>query len=287
MRHGLICAVVVVATHALADVPKEAALPVPNALNEAGQQARSFGMGGAYRGVGYGTETISGNPALISMYRRYQLELGGAWDIPNGYGFGGISIVDSATTELAYGQSYTLVTFDSPYGRSTAHLNSTALAYPIFDWLHVGIAGRYQLIYGPYATNSITMNAGAAVRIFDSWIIGFSGHNLIPVASALVNPFFALSTSASFGLFTPSFEWRMDFNAKFPRWAWAVGLEWIAGEVVPIRAGFTWDNITGQRFVSGGLGFFIEGSGVDIAYRYEIGGYQGHLIALTVKLQSR
>lgn len=278
---------VVVAGQALADVPKEASLPVPNALNDAGQQARSFAMGGAYRGMGFGTETISGNPALLSMYRRYQLELGGAWDIPNGFGFGGISIVDSATNELAYGQSYTLVTFDSPQGRNTAHLNSTAMAYPIFDWLHVGVSGRYQLIYGPYATNSITMSAGAAVRIMNQWIIGFSGHNLIDVASPLVNRYFALSTSVSFGMFTPSLEWRMDFNAPFPRFAVATGLEFIAGDLVPIRAGFVWDNITGQRYLSGGLGFFIEGSGVDISYRHELDGFHGRLLAVTIKLQSR
>lgn len=268
------------------EIPHEASLPVPNALNDAAQQARSFAMGGAYRGIGYGTETIGGNPAMLSMYRRYQVELGGAWDVPNGFGFGGISIVDSSTNDLAYGQSYTLATFDSPYGRSTAHINSTAMAYPIADWLHLGVSARYQLIYGPYATNSITMSSGLAVRLFDVWIVGFSGHNLIGVNSPLVNRYFALSTSASFGMLTPSFEWRMDFNAPFPRWAFAAGIEWIAGEIVPIRAGLVWDDITGTRYVSGGLGFFSDGSGIDVSYRHEIGGYHGRLIAVTIKLQS-
>jgi hypothetical protein len=270
-----------------ADIPKEAALPVPNALNDAAQQARSFAMGGSFHGMGYGTETVNGNPALLAMYKRYQLELGGAWDIPNGYGFGGIAIIDSATSALAYGQSYTLVTFDSPFGRSVAHLNTTAIAYPFADWLSLGVSARYQIITGPYATNSITMAAGAAVRIFDAWIIAFSGHNLIPVASPLVNRFFALSTSASFGSFTPSFEWRMDFNAPFPRFAWATGVEWIAGDVVPIRAGFDWDNITGTRYLSAGVGFTVSGSGVDVAYRHELGGYNGRLIAVTLRLQSQ
>ncbi|MBL8952604.1 MAG: hypothetical protein JNK82_17625 [Myxococcaceae bacterium] len=276
-----------VMAQAQAGVPKDAALPVPNALNDAGNQARSFAMGGAYRGMGFGTESVSGNPAMMSMFRRYQLELGGAWDIPNGYGFGGLSIIDSATNELAYGQSYTLVTFDSPYGRTTAHLNTTAMAYPIADWLHIGINARYQLLYGPYATNSITMGAGAAVRLFDRWIIGFSGHNLIGVASPLVNRFFALATSVTFASLTPSFEWRMDFNAPSPRFAWSVGAEFIAGDLIPIRAGFTWDDITGQKYVSGGLGFTIEGSGVDISYRHELEGYHGRLLAVTIRLQSR
>ncbi|MBK7862359.1 MAG: hypothetical protein IPJ65_27870 [Archangiaceae bacterium] len=270
-----------------ADIPKEAALPVNDALNDAAMQARNFGMGGAFHAVGYGTEGVNGNPAMLSMYKRYQLVLGGAWDIPNGYGFGGVSVVDSATSELAYGQSYTLVTFDSPHGRSVAHLNTTSIAYAFGDFLHIGVNARYQLITGPYATNSITMGAGAAVRLFDVWVVGFSGHNLIPVASPLVNRYFVLSTSASFGTFTPSFEWRMDFNAAFPRWAWATGLEWIAGDVVPIRAGFTWDNITGTRYLSAGLGFVTQGVGVDVSYRHELGGYNGRLVAVSLTLQSR
>jgi hypothetical protein len=48
-----------------------------------------------------------------------------------------------------------------------------------------------------------------------------------------------------------------------------------------------WDNITGQRYLSGGLGFFIEGNGVDISYRHELDGFHGRLIAITIKLQSR
>ena len=47
-----LCICVVLAAESFAEVPKEAALPVPAALNDAGQQARSFAMGGAYRGIG-------------------------------------------------------------------------------------------------------------------------------------------------------------------------------------------------------------------------------------------
>ena len=259
---------------------------MPNAINDAANQARSFAMG-AFRGVGFGTETIGGNPAMLSMFHRYQVELGGAWDIPNRYGYGTISIVDSSTSSVAYGQSYTLLSFNSPEGRSTAHLNSNAISYALADWIHLGISGRYQLIEGAHKANSVTMGAGIALRLFQMWILGFSGHNLIPVNHPYVQTYFAFSTSVNLGGFTPAFEWRMDFNGPSPRWAFAGGVEWIAGDLVPIRAGFVWDDITKTRYVSGGLGLYIEGSGFDIAYRYEIGGFNGHLIALTIKLQSR
>ena len=276
-------AVLVLSASAWAQAQTQA--PVPAALNDV-MQARAFAMGGAYRGVGYGSETISGNPALLSMYRRYQMEIGGAWDIPNGYGYGNVSIVDSISTEVAMGISYTLLTFDSPYGRNTAHLNSLALSYPITDWLHFGLSGRHQLIYGPYETNSVTMGLGVAVRLFDLIILGFSAHNLISVSSPLVNRYFAFAATGQLGAFTPTFEMRMDFNAPYGRFAFAGGVEYIAAEMIPLRAGFVWDGISNVKYLSFGTGFFVEGSGVDIAYRHEIGGFGGRLLALTVKMHS-
>jgi hypothetical protein len=259
----------------------------PQGLNDV-MQARDFAMGGAYRALGYGTESVSGNPATLSLYKRYQVELGGAWDIPNGYGFGGLSVADSATSPVAMGVSYQLATFDSPYGRNVAHLNTLGIAYPIFDWLHIGISARNQIITGPYATNSITMGAGAAVKLFDVVVIGLSGHNLIDVASPLVQRFFAASVAANFGLFTATFEMRGDFNTTTPRFSAGGGAEYILAEYVPLRAGFVYDQMAGgAKYLSFGTGFFLQGSGIDIAWRHEFGGFNGNLIALTIKLQSQ
>jgi hypothetical protein len=189
---------------------------------------------------------------------------------------------------VARGVSYQLLSFRSEDGvQNTAHLNTVALSYPITDWLVLGLSGRHQLIYGTYATNSITMGVGVGVRLFDLLILGFSAHNIIGVNSALVNRYFAWSASGTLGFFTPSFEVRLDFNAPYTRAAFAGGLEYIFAEMIPIRGGYVWDGITKTQYVSFGTGLFIEGSGVDIAYRHEIGGYGGRLIALTIKLQSQ
>ncbi len=199
---------------AWAEAPPNIA-PVPSALDDV-QQARNYAMGGAYHSLGLGTEAIEGNPATMSLFKRYQVELGGAWDIPNGMAFGGLSVMDSASSDLAMGVSYQLLTFNSPYGQSTAHLTTLGVAYPITDWLHIGVSGRNQIIDGPYSTNSITVTAGIALRIYDLVVLGFTGANLIPVNSPLVNRYFALSLAGNFGLFSPSVEVKADFNAPFP-----------------------------------------------------------------------
>jgi hypothetical protein len=259
----------------------------PQFLNDI-MQARNYAMGGAYHSLGYGTESLSGNPATMSLFKRYQVELGGAWDIPNGFGFGGLSVVDSATSAVAMGTSYQLATFDSPQGRNVANLTTLGIAYPITDWLHVGVSARNQIITGPWNTNSITMNAGVALKLFDLIILGLTGNNLIDVASPLVQRFFTFSIAGTIGMFTPTFEMSADFNTTTPKFRYAGGAEYILADYVPLRAGFVYDGIAGgAKYLSFGSGFFYQGSGVDIAYRHEFGGNNGNLIALTIKLQSQ
>ena len=77
-------------------------------------QARSFAMGGAYRAIGGGTEVVDGNPAAISLRKRYLIELSGAWDPRNPFGFGSIGVLDSVTSPLAAGLSYRLVSYWLP-----------------------------------------------------------------------------------------------------------------------------------------------------------------------------
>lgn len=261
-----------------------AIVPVPTALTDI-MHARNFGMAGAYRALGYGAESIGGNPAAISLYRRYQIEASGAWDIPNGYGWGGTAVVDSQTSEVAGGASYQLVTFNTPEGRNTAHVSTLALAMGFGSIVHIGLQGRYHLIYGPAATNSITMGAGVIVRPWEWLCLSLSGHNLIPVNSIYIQRYFSLAVSSMIGMFTPTFELRGDFNASVPRFAYSGGIEWIAGGAVPLRAGYVWDGIAGTQYAGAGIGYFSEGSGVDIAYRHEFGGHNGRMVALTIKVQ--
>ena len=56
-------------------------------------------------------------------------------------------------------------------------------------------------------------------------------------------------------------------------------------EAVPLRIGYQYDDIMHHQYISAGVGWFNQGSGIDFAYRHEIGGTEGRLISLTLKLQ--
>ncbi len=263
----------------------EASTPVVGPNLSDLMQARNVAMGGAYESLGYGAEVISGNPAGLSLYKRYQIEANGAWDIPSGYATGGVSLADSSSSALAMGISYNFVTFGA-FERRWAHLTTVALALAIADWLHIGLSGRHQVITGATNTNSITLTGGIIIRPAQWLSIGFSGHNLIPNYNSDVTRYFVASISSLIaGQFTPVFDLRMDFNQPTPRFAYMGGLEWLIAQSFPVRIGYQHDDINKHQYLSGGVGWFVEGSGFDVSYRHELKGDEGKMVSLTVKIQ--
>lgn len=248
--------------------------------------ARSIAMGGAFESLGYGSEAIGGNPAALGLYKRYLIEATGAWDIPNGYGFGSIGLADS-TNELQAGVSYTFATYGG-LQRRYAHVTTLAGSYAFGQIISLGVAVRHHAIVGASNTNSVTMNAGVIVRPVPQFSFGFSGHNLIGVYNKDVSRYFVGSISAQFfNQLSPAIDVRLDFNERIPRWAIHGGVEWLIANMVPIRAGYEYDGIANphHHYISFGAGWFYEGSGIDIAYRHEINGLNGREIVLTLKLQ--
>lgn len=241
-------------------------------------------MGGAYEALGYGAEAVGGNPAAISLYKRYQIEGTGSWDIPQGYGFASLAVVDS-TNALSAGLSYSFATFGGAE-RRWAHLTSLALAYSFSDLIHIGVTTRHHVLVGASNTNSVSMNAGIVARPTSYLTLGFSGHNLIGVYNRDVSRYFVASIGfLILGQLSPAFDLRMDFNQKDARLAYHTGLEWLISQTFPVRLGYQYDGIESHHYFSFGAGWFREGSGIDLAYRHELGGQEGRLLSLTLKLQ--
>ncbi len=259
------------------------AVPVSPDLRDL-QHSRNMAMGGAFEAMGYGAEAVGGNPAAISLYKRYQIEATGSWDIPLGYGFGSLAVADS-TNAFSMGISYTFATFGGSE-RRWAHLSTAAFAYAIGDVVHLGLAVRHHFLLGATNTNSVSMNAGVVVRPVSFLTFGFSGHNLISVYNKDVSRYFVASIAGLFGgQLSPAFDFRMDFNEPQARFAYLAGLEWLIAQAFPLRAGYQYDGISNHKYLSGGIGWFSEGSGIDFSYRHEIGGQEGQLLSLTLKLQ--
>ena len=249
--------------------------------------ARNFAMAGAYRTLGYGAEAITGNPAALSLFKRYSVELSGAIDIKNSWGYGSISLADSVSNNVAAGIAYQMVTLGQRETQRMAYMTTAASAYPLSQSFHVGMAVRHQVVTGDDHTNSVTMSSGIIFRPWDELSFSVSGHNLIGVWSEEVPRYFSFGIASLIGgQLTPTVELRADFNGEQgPRVAFSGGIEWLAGQTIPLRLGYSYDQLTNTQHVGFGVGYFSEGSGIDFAYRHEINGTEGKLLALTIKIQ--
>jgi hypothetical protein len=248
--------------------------------------ARAYGMGGAYRALGLGSEAVVGNPAATGLYRTYRIELTGAWDYRQKDASFGATIMDANTSALAAGLDYRLVSIGRGVERTTAHLGTLAFALPLAQSLYVGTSARYLMMGGRREANATTVDAGVILKLSQSIALGFSGHNLIDTQNAELTRYFSGHLGYTSGLFTAAADVRGDFVTRPENtFTYSGGLEYVLGQGVPVRAGYTYDGFTRGHIVAAGLGLMAEGSGLDLAYQHEIGGDESRQLALTIKLQ--
>lgn len=249
--------------------------------------ARAYGMGGAYRALGLGTEAVLGNPAAMVLYPAYRVEATGAWDTSQKEGLLGVSIVDAATSRLGMGVDYHWVSLGRGGARSSAHLSSLGLGLPLSQSLMIGAVARYLRLSGEsrYA-NSLTGDLGLLLRPSPSLVAGVSAHNLIDTGYEEMTRYYSAHVGVLTGLLTVAADVRADFTTNDrTTLTYAGGLEYITAQVLPLRAGYTYNGFTRASQLSAGVGFLTEGGGgIDLAYRHDLGGDKGRLLALTVKL---
>ncbi|WP_224241811.1 PorV/PorQ family protein [Hyalangium gracile] len=249
--------------------------------------ARAYAMGGAYRALGMGTEAVLGNPAAIAMWQMYRIEMHGAWDTHNKDAFGGVALMDAKTSQLAAGLDYHILSLRNGEGRATAHYSTLAFALPITPGVMVGTSVHYLRMSSPRQANSTTVSAGLLLRLSDGISAGFSAHNLIDTQNEELGRYYSAHLGFMTGLLTLAGDVRADFESREERiFTYSVGGEYILGQTLPFRVGYTYDGFQKASQLGVGLGFLTgEGGGIDIGYRHDLGGEKGRLVALTIKLQ--
>jgi len=245
-------------------------------------RARNYAMGGAYRAVALGAEAITGSPPALALRRRYEFELSGAYDTQTKFGYGSAAIIDSQTTDLAAGLSYHFASLGSGDLQRSANLLTLAFAAPVSESFYVGGGVKYLIESGAISSNAVTIDAGLLVRLSESLFVSLNGQNLIDVGNPDLKRYYALGLAYATGSVTAAFDARSDFTGPSVRFAYHGGLEYVVGGAFPLRVGYSKDNIISAQYVSGGVGFFGKSGRIDLAYRHEIGGAGGRLLALAL-----
>jgi len=280
--------------------PPPLAPPFAYAYGE-NETPRSLAMGNAVRAVGNGTTAVFSNPANMALSRLYHIEASGLFTPEATRALGGATIVDSITssTKIAGGLSIVAGVVDpvSPgetgLGRSYFDAR-VAAALPLGDKFFIGLGGRYMRMiqdgFGPLddtglanysavsgglvdeagqrkpLVDTFTVDAGATLRLGQSFHIGVVGQNLTHPGNSIL----PTTVGGGFGYASKDFTLAVDGLADFDSWGkttarFGAGGEYLAADHYPIRLGYRFDQGAGVHAISGGFGytgteFAIEGA---------------------------
>ncbi|MSP59037.1 MAG: hypothetical protein EXR72_01630 [Myxococcales bacterium] len=305
------------------------------------QTPRGLAMGGSGRAIATGSLGPLLNPAGMVAIRQYSMEAMYGFNIQNLGSSIHLGITDSVTnSRLAMGLYYqfTSSTPKFTYGgeggptQAARQGNETgvALALPLGERFSIGLTSKYSNVTTEVAnpganmevekgmpapqktlvldsTNAadskgFTMDAGVMLRLGDSFHIGVSGHNFIPLHSVEVPIGLGIGLGYMMGAsFVITTDARIDFDkyrqpgttdekgnrVQGDRRTTAKisgGLEYLAGGVVPIRAGFAHDTGMPGSFLSLGIGYMGKSFGIDLGYRQKVNGGNEALLNLGLRV---
>jgi hypothetical protein len=266
---------------ARADAPAPASIPDL-------EGARSLALG-AYRGIIPGNDGIFFNSASLAADRRYEVEA--QWFLDrasneNALESYTLSVVDSTSPSFTGGAAFTHV-LSGPW---TGNLFHVPLATQISPTAFLGVTPKYQSLDGPGGDQIRAFNVDASLFLKPSSLVGFgaAGYNLLRSGHKMIQPRgvgigLSVGDEARYHL---GFDWRGDFDRQDRLTsALAVGVEYLVGDMLPVRASFVKDDTRSATFWSVGAGIVTTGGfALDLSYRQRIEDPQEFTVAAALKL---
>lgn len=257
------------------------AAPAPLDFDTA-RGAREVGMGGAFRELGIGANGADGNPAAIALFRAFQLEFAGGYDW-KGKGWYGAGWARDSTQELAGAYSLHYISNDYGSGNVGQWAHSLSLAAKVGDKVAFGIGGRWLIQSTPHI-NAASLNLGMSIQALPQLTLGIAGYNLIDTHHPELSRSFEVGFGLLLGPVRLASEVRSDLWRGPLHPIWNSGLELFLGRSFALRGGWEWHEQEQQNFVTAGVGFVFDNSGLDIGWRHGLAG-AGNLIVAGLRIQ--
>jgi hypothetical protein len=243
-------------------------------------EAREVAMGGAYRALGTTAVAIDGNPATLSLFKAFQIDVGGAYDFGEKTWYVAGYVRDSSTSVLAGGYSFRLLaqTTDASTGTTTVTgiQQVLALSLPVADYMTVGVSSHW-LIENALNINAASLDVGAAFKLGKVATVGFAGHNLLDTHHPLeLGRYFDLSGGLHLGPLQVALDTLSNFGPKQFHPQFLFGAELGLGKIFLLRAGtdfYTRTTTSAELwYLTAGLGFNIDKGGFDVGLRQSLSG---------------
>ena len=285
--------------------------------------ARALGLGEAYRSIASGNDGLYANPAGITALKRYAIEVHYGLNLVDEQHIGDLSIVDSKTSPFAVGVAYTFDGAQFTKRATVQHTATLAMAYPFLDqMLSVGLGFKYVNVTDAFAgnyLNALAADVGVLSRLPGGVSLAAVGYNLVPIKSARIpwsagfsaswdlGPLSALLlgglptaglTQTAAGVprlsvgelrgpldgLTVAFDWNLHFaTLRGTQSRMSGGLEYLLADMVPIRAGYLWNQEDDDHRLSVGAGFIVPFFGLDVGFQQSLVRTDERLFACSLK----
>ena len=233
-------------------------------------------------------------PAAMALAPLYHVETQAQFSPQFGrWAFGG-NVIDSSTNKLAAGMSFIGIVGNGESGYSGMD-GRVALAFPIVNQVAIGISGRY-LSLGREGTapagvdqeapvaQGFTMDGSIALSL-DILRISAIAQNFIDIGSILTPFRVGGGAAVLIGDFlTIAADVLGDLTTFVnPEILVGGGAEFLAGGIVPIRAGYRYDSGRAIHSVTGGIGYVDQSFGIELSLRQDVGGPENTEVLLGLR----
>jgi opacity protein-like surface antigen len=259
------------------------------------ESPRIAAMGGALRATSNSSDALYINPANMATTRVYHITaLGQIWPEASRQSYG-LSIVDSGSaTRLAGGLGAAWNRQDPDGVDRTSWDVRFALAYPFSEHFFVGVAARYLSLHqdgfprgmfdlrpsqaaagldGDPIVKNITFDAGVTVKPVNELSLSLVGANLTDTGYS----FLPLTFGGGIGYGTRDFTLEADVLGDFTTYSDTkvramAGGEYLAGDHVPVRLGYRYDQGQKSHAITGGIGYVDNAYAVEFALQRVVSG---------------
>lgn len=246
------------------------------------ESARGLALGTGARASSLSTSALAYNPAALVVGRLYHAE--GLVDyMPDmkTVALGG-AIVDSSTSRLAAGLSFRgFLSGQTGFGGIDGRVG---LGFPLTEAISLGLSGRYinvsrdgegveVLPESVRAVKGFTLDAALRVVPIPTLMLYGAGYNLINLDSVYAPVTFGGGAALALGDIAVVGGDILVDTSSYDSSAVTLGggVEVFAAQVVPIRAGYSYDIKREQHTLTLGLGYTDRSVGLDISLRQDLG----------------
>jgi hypothetical protein len=255
------------------------------------QNPRTLALGQTLRASPSGTAGVYQNPAVLAMAPVYHMESTYQYTGEEDRHTLGMVLADSVTTVVAAGLSFDYSWINQKHTKFQAYDGRLAIAGAIGNMFYLGGTVRYLYLdqkwdsdrWGPGGmpalpssssknVNSLTFDAGAALRLGNIITLGVVGYNLIPTESVFAP--LRLGTGASIqvrNMLLVEVNTLVDFSSHADvSNDIEIGTELFLGGSVALRAGYIYDFYYNLNTISAGLAYIHSKFSIDAGYMQEL-----------------